>query len=254
MKLLAVGDVVGTQGLEYLKRNLAAVKRKYGADITVVNGENASAIGLTPRQADDMLYCGADVVTLGNHSYSKEAIKPYLEDSARVIRPANYAPLAPGRGWTVIPSMFGDIAVINLQGRCGMDFGPDNPFYEVDRILKKLDIKLIFIDFHAEATSEKLAMAYHLEGRVSAVWGTHTHVQTNDAQVLEGGTGVICDLGMTGPKRSILGVKPEQSVAMFRGLRAGRYEVAEGPCKLEGCLFTVDEKTGRCLSAQVIRE
>ena len=253
MRLLAIGDVVGKPGLEFLQAKLRPTAREKGADFVVVNGENASGVGLTPRQAEDILAAGADVVTLGNHSFSKDVIKPYLEDSTRVIRPANYSPLAPGRGWTVVPTSFGDVAVINLQGRCGMDFGPDNPFLEIDRILKKLDARFIFVDMHAEATSEKLALAYYLDGRVSAVWGTHTHVQTSDAQILPGGTGEITDLGMTGPRWSVLGVMPMQSIEMFRGLRGGRYESAPGECKMEGCLFTVDDQSGRCTAAEAIR-
>ena len=253
MRLLAIGDVVGNNGLAFLKKKLPAAIREYKADVVVVNGENASGVGLTPEQADDILAAGAHVVTLGNHTFSRDSIRGYLEESSRVIRPANYSPLAPGRGWTVVPTALGDVAVINLQGRCGMDFSPDNPFLEIDRILKKLDTKLIFIDFHAEATSEKQALAYYLEGRVSAVWGTHTHVQTSDAGVLEGGTGLICDLGMTGAVRSVLGVRPEQSIAMFRGESRSRYEAASGACKMEGCLFTVDERSGHCTAAEAIR-
>lgn len=253
MKLLAIGDVVGKPGLEFLKKKLRHTAKSLGADFVVVNGENASGVGLTPNQAEEMLSAGADVITLGNHSFSRDVIKPYLEDHDRVIRPANYSPLAPGRGFVTVPTAFGEVAVINLQGRCGMDFGPDNPFFEIDRILKKLDARFLFVDFHAEATSEKLAMAFYLDGRISALWGTHTHVQTSDAGVLPKGTGEITDLGMTGPRWSVLGVRPEQSIEMFRGLRGGRYESAPGECKMEGCLFTLDNRTGRCLEARAVR-
>ena len=253
MRLLAIGDVVGKTGLDFLQTKLRRTIKEKSADFVVVNGENTAGVGLTPQQAEDILAAGADVVTLGNHSFSRDVIKPYLEDSQRVIRPANYSPLAPGRGWTVVPTAFGDVAVINLQGRCGMDFGPDNPFLEIDRILKKLDTRFIFVDMHAEATSEKLAMAYYLDGRVSAVWGTHTHVQTSDAQILPGGTGEITDLGMTGPRWSVLGVVPQQSIEMFLGLRGGRYESAPGKCKMEGCLFTVDDRNGLCTAVEAIR-
>ena len=137
-----------------------------------------------------------------------------------------------------------------LQGRVGMDYTPDNPFLCAERILKELDAKMILVEIHAEATSEKLAMGMHLDGKVSAVFGTHTHVPTADLQLLPGGTGYVTDLGMTGPRHSILGVKPEISIARFRGELTGRYEPAPGPCKLEGAVFTVDSGTGRCIAAE----
>ena len=152
----------------------------------------------------------------------------------------------------VFDSKAGDVAVINLLGRCGMDFGPDNPFLQIEKILKELDTKLILLDFHAEATSEKLAMGYLLDGRVSAVWGTHTHVPTADCRVLSKGTGYQTDIGMTGPKESILGIRPEQSIAKFRGDLTSRYEAAPGPCSMQGCVFTIDTKTGLCTSAEAI--
>jgi metallophosphoesterase (TIGR00282 family) len=144
----------------------------------------------------------------------------------------------------------GQIAVIDLQGRVNMDYTPDNPFLEVERILKKLDTKLIFVEIHAEATSEKLAMGYMLDGRVSAVWGTHTHVPTADNQILPKGTGYVTDLGMTGPKHSVLGIRPELSIAKFRGDLTERYRWAEGPTKLEAVLFTIDTQTGLCKQAE----
>ena len=250
LKVLAVGDVVGTPGLERIRRSLRYLKRTTGADLVIVNGENASGVGLTPQQAEDILDAGADLITLGNHSFNKREIVPYLEDCSRIIRPANYAPQTPGRGWTVLDSKCGDVAVINLIGRCSMDFSPDNPFLIVEKILKELDTKLILIDFHAEATSEKLAMGHMLDGRISALWGTHTHVPTADAGVLPKGTGYVTDLGMTGPRNSVLGVRPQQSIQKFRGDLTSRYQWADGPTKLEAVLFTIDASTGLCLSAE----
>lgn len=250
LKVLAVGDVVGTPGLERIRRSLRYLKRATGADLVIVNGENASGVGLTPQQAEDILDAGADLITLGNHSFNKREIVPYLEDCSRIIRPANYAPQTPGRGWTVLDSKCGDVAVINLIGRCSMDFSPDNPFLIVEKILKELDTKLILIDFHAEATSEKLAMGHMLDGRISALWGTHTHVPTADAGVLPKGTGYVTDLGMTGPRNSVLGVRPQQSIQKFRGDLTSRYQWADGPTKLEAVLFTIDASTGLCLSAE----
>ena len=249
-KVLCVGDVVGTPGLERIRRSLRYLKRKTGADFVIVNGENAAAVGITPQQAEDILDAGADVITLGNHSYSKREIVPYLEECDYILRPANYAPQAPGRGWGIYETKAGPIAVIDLQGRCSMDFGPDNPFLLAEKILKEVDTKLVFVEIHAEATSEKLAMGYMLDGKVSAVWGTHTHVPTADAQVLPGGTGYVTDLGMTGPQRSILGIQPQLSIAKFRGDLPERYRWADGPTKLEACLFTIDTATGLCKKAE----
>ena len=250
LRVLAVGDVVGNPGMERIRRSLRRLIRKTGADFTVVNGENASVVGLTPRQAEDILDAGADVITLGNHSFSKREIVPYLEDTDRILRPANYAPQTPGRGWAVYETRFGPIGVIDLIGRCNMDYSPDNPFLLVEKILKKLDTRLILVELHAEATSEKLAMGYMLDGRVSAVWGTHTHVPTADIRVLPRGTGYITDLGMTGPRESVLGIRPELSIARFRGDLPERYRWAEGDTKLEGALFTIDAATGKCLKAE----
>ena len=250
LKVLAVGDVVGDPGMDRVRRSLRYLKRKTGADFVIVNGENAAVVGMTQRQAEDILDAGADVITMGNHTFSKREIADYMEDQPRVLRPANFAPQAPGRGWGVFESKAGPVAVIDLIGRCGMDYTPDNPFLEVERILKKLDTRLIFVELHAEATSEKLAMGYMLDGRVSAVWGTHTHVPTADASVLPKGTGYVTDLGMTGPRYSVLGIRPDLSIAKFRGDLPERYRWAPGETKLEAVLFTVDTATGLCRKAE----
>ena len=252
VRIFAVGDVV-SGGLDFLEARLPALKRTLGVDFTVVNGENANAKGILPRQADRIFDAGADVITLGNHTWGRKEIEPYLDDTPRIIRPANYAPQVPGFGSCEVETSFGTICVINLIGRCNMPFGPDNPFFAADRILKKTDARFRLVDFHAEATSEKLAMAYHLDGRVTALWGTHTHVQTSDAQVFPEGMGYITDLGMTGAIRSVIGVEPGSSLNMFLGNPARRYEAARGPYKLEGCLFTCDSGTGLCLAAEAIR-
>lgn len=250
IRILAVGDVVGNPGLDRIDRSLRFLKRKYQIDFTVVNGENASVVGLTPGQAEEILDAGADVITLGNHSFGKREIVPYLDETDRVLRPANYAPQTPGQGWAVYETGFGPVAVIDLIGRCGMDYTPDNPFLLVEKILKKIDTRLIFVEMHGEATSEKLAMGYLLDGRVSAVWGTHTHVPTADARVLPKGTGYVTDLGMTGPAESVLGIRPELSIARFRGDLPERYRWAEGKTKLEGVVFTIDTETGTCKKAE----
>jgi metallophosphoesterase (TIGR00282 family) len=205
---------------------------------------------MTPQQGEDILDAGADVITMGNHTFGKREIVNYLEVNPRILRPANYAPQVPGRGWGVYESKFGPVAVIDLIGRCGMDFGPDNPFLMVEKILPKIDAKFILVEIHAEATSEKLAMGYMLDGKASAVWGTHTHVPTADTQVLPKGTGYVTDLGMTGPRHSVLGIRPDLSISKFRGDLYQRYQWADGPTKLEAVLFTIDTATTKCVKAE----
>ena len=253
-KVLAVGDVVGNPGLDRVRRHLRQLKRKTGAHFAVVNGENAAVVGMLPHQAEEILDAGADVITMGNHTWSKREIVDYMEDCPQVLRPANYAPQVSGRGWRIFDSPAGEVAVIDLIGRCNMDYGPENPFLMVDKILKQLTAKIILVELHAEATSEKLAMGYFLDGRVSAVWGTHTHVPTADARVLPKGTGYVTDLGMTGPRDSVLGIRPELSIAKFRGDLPERYRWAEGPTKMEAVLFTIDSTTGSCLKAERVDE
>ncbi len=251
MNVLAIGDVVAAGGLDFLKANLPALKRERDVDFCVVNGENAAGVGITPQQAEMIFDAGADVITLGNHTWSRREIIPYIERNRRLLRPVNLS-RQPGRGWGVFESRKGSVAVIDLIGRCNMDYTPDNPFIEVERILHQLQTKLIFVELHAEATSEKLAMGWMLDGRVSAVWGTHTHVQTADDRVLPKGTGYLTDLGMTGPKNSILGIKPELSIRRFKGELPARYEPAPGGCKLEGCLFQIDTESGLCKKTERI--
>ena len=251
-RVLAVGDVCGDAGVRLLTKSLRRLKKDCAADFCVVNGENAAVVGILPRQAEAILDAGADVITLGNHSYSRKEIARFLDDSRYILRPANDSPLYPGRGVGVYDSKVGPITVMNLIGRCNMAFGPDNPFLFAEKLLKQIETKIVLLDFHAEASSEKLAMGWHLDGRVSAVWGTHTHVPTADDMILPKGTGYVSDLGMTGPIYSILGVRPEQSVATFRGGLNSRYETAPGPCKLEGVLFTLDSVTGRCTGTERI--
>ena len=252
MKVLAVGDVVASNGLDFLKANLPALKKDHSVDFCVVNGENASVLGITPGQAEAIYDAGADVITMGNHTWGRREIIPYIQKTNRMLRPANLSDRQPGKGWGVYDSPGGSVAVIDLIGRCNMDYTPDNPFTEVERILKKLQTKIILVEIHAEATSEKLAMGWMLDGKVSAVWGTHTHVQTADDRVLPSGTGYITDLGMTGPRNSILGIRPDLSIRRFKGEVPMRYEPAAGSCKLEGCLFHIDTDTGRCKKTERI--
>lgn len=250
---MAIGDVVAESGLQFLEKHLRSVKRQYGVDFCVVNGENSAVLGMTPEQAERIFNAGADVITMGNHTWNRRELAAYLDSSPYVLRPANFAPQVPGRGWGIYDSKAGSIAVVDLIGRVNMDYTPDNPFLQIEKILKQIETKLIFVEIHAEATSEKLAMGYLLDGRVSAVWGTHTHVPTADCQILPQGTGYITDLGMTGPKNSVLGIRPELSISKFRGDLPTRYEPAGGAAKMEGAVFTVDSVTGRCLAAERVQ-
>ncbi len=245
--VLAVGDVVGEGGIDMLRRSLRRIQKERDVHFTVVNGENASGVGILPRQADDIFAAGADVITLGNHTWNRLQITRYLDENRYILRPANYTTLPPGRGWGVFDGPGGlRVGVVNLIGRCEMDSNFDSPFAVIDRILAEMQADMVLVDFHAEATSEKGAMAWYLDGRVQALWGTHTHVPTADTQVMPKGLGFVTDLGMTGPARSVLGMSPKQALNRFLGGLPQRFEPAEGPCKLESALFTIDTETGNC--------
>lgn len=247
--ILAVGDVVGEPGLRHLEKVLRPLQRLKDIAFTVVNGENASGVGLTREQAERIRDAGADAVTLGNHAFGKHQIGNFLDDAPWLLRPANYSGRAPGRGCGIFDLGGLRVRVVNLVGRCGLAWGADNPFTLADRLLDRGEAELTLVDFHAEATSEKLALAYYLDGRVSALWGTHTHVPTADESVFPKGTGYITDLG-TGPVDSVLGVDPRQSVENFLGGLPGRYKHPEGPCKMQGAVFTLDKNTGLCAAVE----
>ena len=248
--ILAVGDVVGEPGLRHLEKNLRPLQKLKQIHFTVVNGENAAGVGLTPEQAERIRDAGADAVTLGNHSFGKMQIKTFLEDTPWILRPANYTGRMPGRGCGIFDLGAVRVRVMNLIGRCGLAWGADNPFTTADRLLERDRAEFTLVDFHAEATSEKLALAYYLDGRVSALWGTHTHVPTADERVCPQGTGYITDLGMTGAVESVLGIEPGQSVESFLGGLPGRYRHPEGPCKLQGAIFTLDGGSGLCAGVE----
>ena len=253
VKILAVGDVCGDPGLQFLERKLKTFQQENNIAFTVVNGENANVVGITPRQADMIFRAGADVITLGNHTWTRTELQPYLAERTRILRPANFGPQCPGRGIAVFETAFGDVCVLNLMGRFTLDTNTDNPFLIADGYMAEIREKVILVDFHAEGTSEKRAMGYLLDGKATAVWGTHTHVQTSDACVLSNGTGYITDLGMTGAVHSVLGIDPQQSIGKFMGDPPRRYEAGKGPAKMEGCLFTIDPDTGKCIRAEAIR-
>ena len=231
-RVLAIGDVTSEEGTAHLRRHLPDFKKMKGVDFTVINGENISGTGLT-------------------HTWGKMQITDYLEENRYILRPANFSPRTPGRGYGVYDLGRVQVAVLVLIGRCDLAWGSDNPFTTADRLLKAGEKPTFtLVDFHAQATSEKLAMAYYLDGRVSALWGTHTHVPTADERVFPQGTGYITDLGMTGAVESVLGIRPEQSVETFLGGLPGRYRPAEGPCKAQGALFTLDSATGLCTAVE----
>ena len=253
MKILTIGDVVGRRAIEYLSGKLRKTAAALGADLVVCNGENASEIhGLSLRDAEALLDCGVDLITLGNHAFGSRDIYSYLDDNTdRIIRPANYPAACPGVGYTTLEVSGLKILCMNLSGTAFMD-PLDNPFTVVDRILdrEKGDYDIALLDFHAEATSEKLAMGYHLDGRVQIVFGTHTHVPTADCQILPKGCGFVTDLGMSGPKRSVLGIKPADSLNIFLGGLPRRHEEAEGSCKINAVLFTIDTEKKKCVGVK----
>lgn len=249
LNLLAVGDVSSQAGLDCLARHLRPLKKLYNIHFTVVNGENAAGTGLLPRHAQEMFQAGADVITLGNHTWDKLQIADLLEDNPYLLRPANFSPALPGRGFGIYEGPRGlRIGVISLMGRYELNANLDSPFLVADRIVAELTPKtdLLLVDFHAEATSEKGAMGWYLDGRVQAIWGTHTHVPTADCQILPKGAGFVTDLGMTGPALSVLGLRPDQSINFFLGGLPQRYEAAPGPTKLNAVRFTLDTEQRRC--------
>lgn len=246
--ILFVGDVVGRPGREVLARGLPRLRRRFEPDLVVVNGENAAGgIGLTPATVKEIVKAGADVVTGGNHSWDKREIVPYLADHPEVLRPANFPEGTPGSGLHVAETAAATpVAVLNLQGRVFLD-AIDDPFRCADRVLATIGdrARVVLVDFHAEATSEKIAMGRYLDGRVTAVVGTHTHVTTADETVLPGGTAYISDVGMTGPYDSVIGVRTEQALERFLTQRPVRYSVADGDPRIAAVLVEADAASGR---------
>jgi 2',3'-cyclic-nucleotide 2'-phosphodiesterase len=248
MNILFIGDIVGAPGRRTVAELLPRAVDRYRIDLVVANGENASGgIGITPPVADQFLSQGVDLLTSGNHIWKHKEILPYLDDTDRLLRPANYPPGTPGRGLAIVETAAGEpAAIINLEGRVFMS-ALECPFRAVDQILESLPstVKVILVDMHAEATSEKQAMGWHLDGRVSAVVGTHTHIQTADERVLPGGTGYITDAGMTGPVDSVIGMKREIILERFLTQRPQPFKVATQNLQLQGVVLNIDSQ-GRC--------
>ncbi len=252
MKILFIGDVVGQNSCEYLSSKLPKIKREHSIDLTIVNGENsADGNGITPFSANLLLNGGADIITTGNHCFRRREMNDMYEESSVIIRPANFGETY-GKGWCIADLGSARVAVVNLMGMAYMD-NCDNPFFCIDKILKEIDTPNIIVDFHAEATSEKKAMGYYLEGRVSAVLGTHTHVQTNDDEILGNHTGYITDVGMTGVKRSVLGVDKDVIISRLTTYYPQKHTYPDGDIMINGVVLEIDKKNGKCLSIEKIK-
>jgi hypothetical protein len=253
MKILFIGDTVGKAGCAIVQQYLRQLQEEYQTDLTILNCENsAGGFGVTPKLADQFFDWGIDVLTSGNHIWDKKDILPYLNRNSRLLRPANYPPENPGRGTAVLKTRSGEeVAVLNLQGRVFMP-ATDDPFRVADAELARLpkDIKVIFVDMHGEATSEKVAMGWYLDGRVSAVVGTHTHVTTADETILPGGTAYITDVGMVGPAFSVIGVVKEDVIRRFLTSIPDKFESASQDARLNAVLIDVNSDTGKARSIQ----
>lgn len=255
MKILAVGDIVGESGVQKLKMMLPKIKQEEQIDFVITNGENAAGgMGITERNFRDMLSCGTDVVTMGNHTWGKKDIFKFIDDP-QLIRPANYTKGVPGKGYTIRKVKDKNIAVINLIGRVDVNVLSENPFKLANELVEELKEKadLIIIDFHAEATAEKIALGYYLDGKVTAIFGTHTHVQTADSKILPNGTGYITDIGMTGPEHSVIGMDISASIKRLETTMPEKYRLAEGDCKLNGVIFEVDDNTNKVVNIKPIQ-
>jgi hypothetical protein len=256
MNLLHVGDIVGSPGRRAFAQVVGRLRGEGAVDFVIVNGENAAAgKGITPSIAEDLFRAGADVVTLGDHVWDQKEILGYLGTEPRIIRPLNYAPGCPGRGWTTVESPFGKITVIILIGRVFLP-PADCPFRAVDALLSRGadQGRIVCVEVHAEATSEKKAMGHFLDGRVTSVVGTHTHVQTSDERLLPKGTAYLTDLGMTGPALSVIGMENATVLPRFLTGMPTKFEVAGSETTLEGALIDIDESTGRARSIRRVRE
>lgn len=253
MRFLAIGDVVGRPGRNILKSTLSKLKENYKIDVVIANCENAAGgNGLTKKVADELFSIGIDVMTMGNHVWANKEIFSFIENETRIIRPANYPEgTTPGRGYNVFEKNNVKFAVINLCGRVFME-NLDCPFRKIDEILEKIECPIIIVDFHAEATSEKIALGFYVDGRVSCVYGTHTHVQTADEKILPNGTAYITDIGMTGPYDSVLGVDKDIVIQKFTTLLPVRFEVAKGKAQFNGIVFEVDNNNGKAVSIERI--
>lgn len=253
MIILAIGDVVGSIGCGFLSKKLPALKKLKNIDVVIVNGENsADGNGITPTSAEKLFSSGVDVITTGNHAFRRREMYDMFDEHPYIIRPANYPEgTTPGKGICTLDMGRVQINIINLMGTVFLE-NLDCPFRTIDKLLLDNSAVINIIDFHAEATGEKRALGYYLDGRVSAIFGTHTHVATADECILPNGTGYITDVGMTGPINSVLGVKPELTIAKMRDKLPVRFDIADGPCKLNAIIFDINEKTGKTVAVERI--
>lgn len=254
MRILAVGDIVGENGLNKLKDVLPKLKQSENIDFIIVNGENvAGGMGITEKLFNQILNAGANVVTLGNHTWSKKDIFNFI-DNEKIIRPANYPKGVVGKGYNIFNCKGKKIGVINLIGRTNMGILSENPFLIADEIIEKINNKvdIIVVDFHAEATAEKIALANYLDGKVDIIFGTHTHVQTADECILPKGTAYITDIGMTGPIDSVIGMDKKASIKRFVTTLPEKYKIADGNSKFNGCLFDINDEKSRIVGIRRI--
>lgn len=253
MRVLAIGDVIGSIGCKYLRTQLPTLKKEKNIDLVIANGENsADGNGITPASAEHLFTSGVDVITTGNHAFRRKESFELFDSTDYLLRPANYPDGAPGKGICIVDKGHFQAVVINLMGVVYLEH-LNCPFSIMDQLLQKPSLpKIILVDFHAEATGEKGGFAYEYDGAVSVIFGTHTHVQTADEQILPKGTGFITDLGMTGPCRSVLGVKPELIIKKLRTKMPVRFDLSSGNCHLDGAIFEIDEKTGKTVSIKRI--
>ena len=250
MKVLAVGDIVGDVGVRKVKENLKNIIEKNKIDFVIINGENAAdGMGITEKIFNDLLKSGGNVITMGNHTWGKKDIFNFINNKQLLV-PANYNRNVPGNRYGIYECKGKKIAIINLIGRVDVNLLSENPFMAIDDILEKIkgQADLIFVDFHAEATAEKIAMGYYLDGRVTGVFGTHTHVQTADEKILEEGTGYITDIGMTGAKKSVIGMNIDASIKRFVTTLPERYKSADGEAMLNGCIFEINDENCRTIN------
>ncbi len=261
MRILFFGDIVGRPGRKAVAARLSSLRAALGLDLVIANAENASGgLGLSAQGAAEVLGSGVEVITSGNHIWRYRDLVPVLDQNPRLLRPANYPAGAPGKGLTILDLTSGRasdqrVAILNLQGRTFMD-PIDCPFAAADRLLAEIpdEVRIRILDFHAEATSEKIALGLYLDGRISALVGTHTHVQTTDARILPGGTAFLSDAGMCGPLHSCLGMDPAAILKKFRTGLPQRFEVAKGPAILQGVIFDIDEASGRATDIRLLNE
>ena len=254
MKILAVGDIVGESGVRKLKEELPKIKKEKNIDFVITNGENsAGGMGLTEKNFKDIMDAGTNVVTMGNHTWGKKDIFKFI-DNPNLLRPANYPKGVVGKGLGIYECKGKKIAVMNFLGRVDLNILTENPFVLAKEMVEDIQDKvdMIFIDFHAEATAEKIAMGRFLDGKITALFGTHTHVQTADEQILPNGTAYITDLGMTGPKESVIGMNIQASLKRFETTLPEKYKLAEGACILNAVIFEIDDENNKATSIERI--